>query len=318
MSTADALGRAGSPDPSRGPTETPSGIAPGGYRLPGAARVGAVRLLVGDLDRSLDWYTGVLSFDVLERAERRSARGHEDVDGRWAALGPSAGPVLVELYERPGAHPVSRRGRLGLFHFAVLLPDRAALGRFVRHAEGMREPVGASDHRVSEAVYLHDPDGLGVEVYADRPRDTWRHRGREVEMTTEPLDLPDLLAAAGGEPWAGMPEGTTIGHVHLHVGALDEAERFYHEGLGLDKMVWSYPGALFLAAGGYHHHLGVNTWAAGAAAPSDDDARLLEWELVVPTETDATSALHAVGADPAESGLARDLWGTAVRVRTPA
>lgn len=318
MSTADSRGRAATPDPTSGAAEVDLGLAPGGYRLPGASRVGVVRLLVGDLDRSLDWYTGVLGFEILERSERRVARGHEGVEGRWAALGPSSGPVLVELYERPGAHPVSRRGRLGLFHFALLLPERTALGRFVRHVHGVREPVGASDHRVSEAIYLHDPDGLGVEVYADRPRDTWRHHGREVEMTTEPLDLPDLLAAAGAEPWAGMPEGTTIGHVHLHVGALDEAERFYHEGLGLDKMVWSYPGALFLAAGGYHHHLGVNTWAAGAAAPSHDEARLLEWELVLPTETDAASALDAVGADPAAGGLARDPWGTAVRVRAPA
>jgi catechol 2,3-dioxygenase len=302
-------------DASGGRAQLDPGIAPGGYRLPGATRVGAVRLLVGDLDRSLDWYTRVLGFDVLEQAERRTARGHEGVEGRWAALGPPTDPALVELYERPGARPVARRSRLGLFHFAVLLPERAALGRFVRHVDGAREPVGASDHRVSEALYLYDPDGLGVEVYADRPRDSWRTRGREIEMTTEPLDLPDLVAAAGDEPWGGIPVGTSIGHVHLHVGGLDEAERFYHGGLGLDKMVWSYPGALFLAAGGYHHHLGLNTWAAGATPPSDDDARLLEWELVVPTETDVVSALEAVGADRAAGGLARDPWGTAVRVR---
>lgn len=293
------------------------GIAPGGYRLPGASRVGAVRLLVGDLDRSLDWYTGVLGFRVLEQSDRRTARGHEGVEGRWAGLGPDTGPVLVEVYERPGARRVARRSRLGLFHFAVLLPERAALGRFVRHVDGAREPVGASDHRVSEALYLYDPDGLGVEVYADRPRDAWRAHDREIEMTTEPLDLSDLLAAAGDEPWGGMPAGTTIGHVHLHVGALDDAERFYHGGLGLDKMVWSYPGALFLAAGGYHHHLGINTWAAGAAAPSNDDARLLEWELVVPTAADVARALDAVGGGSVEGGLARDPWGTAVRVRAP-
>lgn len=288
------------------------GIAPDGYRLPGASRVGAVRLVVGDLGRSLDWYTRVLGFDVLGHSDRWTARGHEGVEGRWAALGPANGPVLVELYERPGAHPVARRSRLGLFHFAVLLPERAALGRFVRHVDRAGEPVGASDHRVSEALYLYDPDGLGVEVYVDRPRDAWRARGREIEMATEPLDL---LAAAGDEPWDGMPAGTTIGHVHLHVGGLDEAERFYHGGLGLDKMVWSYPGALFLAAGGYHHHLGINTWAAGAPPPSNDDARLLEWELLVPTDSDAVRVLDAVAADPAKGGLAHDPWGATVRVR---
>jgi catechol 2,3-dioxygenase len=271
-----------------------------------------VRLVVAHLEPSLDWYTRILGFAVLHRAEDREDDAYSG-RRRWAALGPADGPVLVELFERPGARRVDRLRRLGLFHFAVLVPERAALGRFLRHVQALGEPVGASDHRVSEALYLYDPDGLGVEVYADRPRDSWQHRGRELVMTTDPLDVRSLVATAGDGAWSGMPTGTIMGHVHLHVGDLEAAARFYHEKLGLDRMVWSYPGALFLAAGGYHHHLGVNTWAAGAAPPGDDEARLLDWELVVPSEGDARRALAAVGAG--EPGRAVDPWGTAMRVR---
>jgi catechol 2,3-dioxygenase len=130
-----------------------------------------------------------------------------------------------------------------------------------------------ADHLVSEALYLSDPDGLGIEVYADRPRHTWRHHERQLAMASDPLDVPSLIAAAGGAVWDGAPPGTTMGHVHLHVGSLADAEAFYHRALGLDKTVWNYPGALFLAAGGYHHHLGTNTWSPGPG-PSADRAQL--------------------------------------------
>jgi len=286
------------------------GIAPPGYRLPAAARLGPVRLQVADLPRSLAYYERVLGLRVLTRGDRS------------AALGPEGeARVLVELHERRGAAPVPRRGRLGLYHFAILLPERAALGRFVRHLADTGEHAGMSDHLVSEAVYLTDPDGLGIEVYADRPRSAWRHEGRQLVMATEPLDVEDLVRAAGSEKWRGMPAGTVIGHVHLFVGDLEAAAAFYHAGLGLDKVVWSYPGALFLSAGGYHHHLGTNTWAKGAAPAREDDARLLEWEIRVPAVADARAALASlaragVAVDAAEDGgVARDPWGTAVRLR---
>jgi catechol 2,3-dioxygenase len=232
-----------------------------------------------------------------------------------------ASAPIIELHERPGARPVPRRGRLGLYHFAILLPERAALGRFLRHLGEMGERAGMSDHLVSEAVYLSDPDGLGIEVYADRPRDSWRRAGRQLAMATDPLDVENLLRAAGSEPWSGMPAGTVLGHVHLYVDDLDRATAFYHAGLGLDKTVWSYPGALFMSAGGYHHHLGTNTWAAGADPAGAEDARLLEWELVVPGTGDAASAVASLAAAGAEvepsgsGGVARDPWGTAVRIR---
>jgi len=289
--------------------EGPFGVAPPAYRLPAESRVGRVRLQIADLERSLEWYGRVLGFGVLERA-----------DGR-AALGVVAdGVPLVELHERPGVSPAGRRARLGLFHYAILLPDRASLGRFVTHLRAVGEEAGASDHLVSEALYLSDPDGLGIEVYADRPRSDWRHRGRELAMATEPLDLDSLVRAAGDGSWDGMPQGTTIGHVHLHVGDLTHADAFYHDGLGLDRVVWSYPGALFLSAGGYHHHLGVNTWAGAAPPASENDARLLEWEIVVPTTDDVRGALDSLSQAGHEvehagaTGGVRDPWGTALRI----
>jgi catechol 2,3-dioxygenase len=287
-------------------TSTGVGIAPSGYRLPAGIRLGRVKLQVADLERSLAYYERVLGFRVL----RRSA-------GEAALAAHGDGTPLVELREKPGVAPVPRRGRLGLYHFAILLPDRAALGRFVAHLAEVGERAGASDHRVSEALYLQDPDGLGIEVYADRPRATWRVEDRQLVMATEPLDLADVVRAAGGERWAGMPAGTKIGHVHLYVDDLAAAAAFYHQGLGLDQVVWSYPGALFLSAGGYHHHLGVNTWAAGAAPAGGDDARLLEWEIVVPQSGDADGALSSLTAagHAVEDGVVRDPWGTALRVR---
>jgi catechol 2,3-dioxygenase len=215
---------------------------------------------------------------------------------------------------------VPRRGLLGLYHYAILLPDRAALGRFLPHLAGLGEYAGMSDHRVSEAVYLTDPDGLGIEIYADRPRGEWRHRDRQIEMATDPLDVQSVVRAGGGHPWMGLPAGTRIGHVHLYVDDIAEAESFYHDGLGFDKVVWSYPGALFLSAGGYHHHLGTNTWAAGAARATPADARLLEWTIHLPTAAEvaaAAASVHAAGHEVAydEHGWrTTDPWGTPLRV----
>src|SRR5258708_4834472 len=190
----------------------PYGIAPPDYRLPAATTLGRVRLQVADLDRSIAYYETVIG---LRCPERLGAVAH------LAAHGDDK--PLIELHGKAGVRPAPRRGRIGLYHYAILLPNRAALGRLVRHLGNLGEYAGMSDHFVSEAVYLTDPDGLGIEVYADRPRTAWRAEHGELAMTTIPLDVNSLLAEAGDAPWTGAPRGTVIGHVHLYVRDLDEA-----------------------------------------------------------------------------------------------
>ena len=286
-----------------------AGVAPPAYRLPATLRLGHVTLQVSALERSLEYYQRVLGLRVLSRSAHDAVLAAHDDDA-----------PLVRLIERPGAASAAAGARLGLYHFAILLPDRAALGRFVAHLSQVGARAGASDHLVSEALYLRDPDGLGIEVYADRPRESWRARGAEIEMTTEPLDLRSVVAAANGAPWSGMPAGTRMGHVHLHVGDIERASAFYHEALGLDRMVWSYPGALFLAAGGYHHHLGLNTWAgAGARSAGEGDARLVEWRIVLPESqlSRARASMETAGhhvADSDEGWRVDDPWGTTLHV----
>ncbi len=279
------------------------------FRLPDAAHVGGVHLQVSDLLRSVEYYEQVIGL-------RAQTRLDESV-----ALSAAAGErPLVTLHTTPGVTR-GRRGAFGLYHFAILLADRAALGRFAAHLASLGVEVGMADHLVSEALYLWDPDGLGIEVYADRPRHTWLRQGQELAMTTDPLDIDSVIAAGLGESWTGTPRGTTMGHVHLHVGNLDQAEAFYHRALGLDKTVWSYPGALFMSAGGYHHHLGTNTWSPGPA-PLSDQAQLLEWELLVPSArdvVDVAESIRAAGYVSERTGdtlTAADPWGMRVRIGT--
>jgi catechol 2,3-dioxygenase len=270
------------------------GIVPTEFRIPRQARLGAVRLVVSDIERSRAYYRGILGFRVLWDSGSACALGAAD-----------GGEPMIELVEEPGASPARRRGRLGLYHFAILLPDRADLGSLLTHLSAVGELVGGADHAVSEAIYLQDPDGFGVEVYADRPRREWRKRGAELIMESRTLDRAGLVAAAGEARWHGVPAGASIGHLHLHVGELEEAVEFYHLGLGFDLTSWSYPGALFFAADGYHHHLGVNTWAGAEALPaSHGEARLLQWELVLPTPDDVAET--AVNLQ--RSGQPVDVW----------
>lgn len=304
VTTRDIFGESSGAVPA---TEGSYGEPPSGFRLPKETRLGRVSLQVANLARSIEFYEEVLGFRTV---------GGEGSSAVLAAQGDNT--PIIELHEHPGAKSTPARSRLGLFHFAILLPDRRSLGRFVKHLGAIGARAGSSDHLVSEALYLQDPDNLGIEVYADRPRSTWMRVGRELMMATDPLDINSLVAAADA-PWTGMPAGTTIGHVHLHVGDIGQASAFYSDTLGFDRMVWSYPGALFLSAGGYHHHLGTNTWAARAPSPAPDEAQLLEWTVRIPDDTIRTAlaenlarAGHAAQVD--ETGLViQDPWGTQSR-----
>jgi catechol 2,3-dioxygenase len=237
--------------------------------LPPETRMGPVELTVSDLERSLEYYRSSIGLSVLDQADGRASLGAD-------------GTQLLTLYELPGARPALRN--TGLFHFALLLPERRALAQWLAHAMRERVPMsGASDHFVSEALYLRDPDEHGIEIYADRPREVWE--GQVARMTTEPLRILDLLGELDDpdrEPFDGLPGGTTMGHVHLQVAELDDTLRFYRDVLGFDLMA-AMPSAAFLAAGGYHHHLGANTWnSAGAPPPPEDAAALRRATIVLP------------------------------------
>jgi len=229
--------------------------------LPADAHIGSVSLTVTDLDRSVSFYRDVLGFQEVSR------------EGPTSLLSANSDRVLVELHERRDAVPRPRRST-GLFHFAILVPSRAALGRSLRRLADRQWPLsGAADHLVSEALYLNDPDGLGIEIYRDRPRETWRTANGELAMATDPLDVQSVTDEPGAEtPWQGLESGTAIGHVHLHVSRLEEGEAFYCGQIGFEPIVRRYPGALFVSAGGYHHHLGMNTWIGVGAPPPPENA----------------------------------------------
>ena len=244
------------------------------FRLPDGTQIGYAHLRVGNLTHALAFYRDVLGFREVER------------DGATVSLSATgAHPVHLMLTEQPGARPKPQR-MAGLFHVAIRLPDRAALARIVQRLLARRWPLqGAADHGVSEALYLADPDGNGLELYADRPREQWPWSGDgQVAMVTDRLDMGDLLTlAVDSTSWDGIDPGADIGHVHLQVSDLARTESFYAGLLGLDVMQRDYPGALFMAAGGYHHHIGTNTWAGQGASPAPPDAAgLIAFSLRLP------------------------------------
>jgi catechol 2,3-dioxygenase len=268
-------------------------------------RIGRVALTVRDLDRVGAFYQEALGLQPIAG------------DADTLQLG-AGGAVLLELRRDPDAPRASTR-EAGLFHTAFLLPSRADLGRWLTHAARNRLPIqGASDHLVSEAVYLADPEGNGVEIYADRPRAEWRWADGAIVMATEALDVQGVMASGGGEPWRGAPAGATVGHVHLQVGAIPAADAFYGTLLGFDLMC-RYPGASFLGSGGYHHHFGANIWnSRGARMRPERATGLAEVEIVAADAAIvAAIAARAEGAAlPAAPGrlALRDPWGTRIAI----
>ncbi|GGB28241.1 MULTISPECIES: VOC family protein [Paracoccaceae] len=271
-------------------------------------RIGAVRLKVRDLDAVSAFYQRVLGLVPVATDGDRITFGTGDVP-------------LLELQGDPDLSPLDPR-QAGLFHTAFLMPTRSDLARWVGHAAEARVPLqGASDHLVSEALYLVDPEGNGIEVYADRPVSAWHGDDGEIRMSTDPLDLQDLLQSAEGTEWSGFPEDGSIGHVHLQVGDTGEADRFYRDVLGLDISA-SYPGASFYGSGGYHHQLAGNIWNSRRAGKRPEGmAGLDSVEIIVQNAGDITGiAARAESADIASTRTAdgltlNDPWGTGITLR---
>jgi catechol 2,3-dioxygenase len=265
--------------------------------------IGAVSLRVRDLAGLTAFYLDAIGLNLISQQPGRAVLG---IDGE----------PLVRL--EAGARPP--RSKAGLFHIAILLPSRHDLANWLAHAAqtGVRLE-GASDHLVSEAIYLSDPEGNGIEVYRDRSRPEWPRRDGAIAMATERLDLNVLLAEANGAAYAGMPSGTRMGHIHLRVGDTAEAEAFYRDKLGFDLMA-HYPGASFLASGGYHHHIGANVWQSrGAGLRGDDEAGLASFELVA-TDDEAFAAMRermvaAGGRDDGETAGIADPWNNRLVLR---
>jgi catechol 2,3-dioxygenase len=277
--------------------------------------VGTVSLTVKDLERSRAFYDRAIGLRASE------------LDDGTLELGVAGEPALIELRSDSSARRLNRRAP-GLYHLAILMPTRLDLAFALARLAQTRWPLdGASDHLVSEAVYLSDPDGNGIEIYRDRPRADWPRSGDELRMSTLPLDLDDVLAElrSATELQATAPPNTSIGHVHLQVSDLAEAEAFYHGVLGFDVMVRGYPGALFVSAGGYHHHIGLNTWhSAGAAPAPSGSVGLRSFAIDLPDERELAAVLKRVEAasipsSPAPGGvLVRDPFGSGVVLRTRA
>src|SRR5580704_6189253 len=249
--------------------------------------VGTVRLTVTDLDRSRAFYERAVGLQPTE------------LDDGTLALGAAGERPLIELRGDSAARGLNRRAP-GLYHLAVLVPTRLDLAFALARIAEARYPLdGASDHLVSEALYLSDPDGNGIEIYRDRPRAEWREVDGQLQMATLPLDLrhvaSEIGAAGSAQSQAHAPAGTRIGHVHLQVSELERTEAFYAGVLGFEVMVRGYPGALFVSAGGYHHHIGLNTWhSAGSPPPAAGAVGLRSFVIELPSQAELDQVLGRV------------------------
>jgi catechol 2,3-dioxygenase len=290
----------------RDPEELEAAAQPDG-EIAAETAVGAVELTVADLARSLEYYASAIGLATLEAGARRASLG---VEGR----------ELLVLVEEPGAPPAARH--TGLYHFALLLPERVDLARWLAHSARERHPlVGLSDHFVSEAIYLSDPDRHGIEIYWDRARETWEGQVG-ARMTTLPLDVRSLLGELDDpetEPFDGLPAGTVMGHVHLKVADVEETIGFYRGVLGFGLMAQLGPQAAFFSAGGYHHHVGANVWESAGAAPAPPGtAALRHATFVLPTAADRHRVLERLDAgghaveDVAGEPAVRDPAGNAL------
>jgi catechol 2,3-dioxygenase len=281
------------------------------FHQPPVTFVSQVNIKVQSLERSLAFYQEVIGFKVYEKTDKSAKL---TADGKT---------VLLSL-EQP-SDVVPKRGRTtGLYHFALLLPDRVDLAKILKHFLQTGYPLqGASDHLVSEALYLADPDGNGIEIYTDRPASKWEWNDQHVVMATEALDAENLLAEGMEQNWNGLPAGTVMGHIHLHVAELVKTEEFYTKGLGFEVVSRYGPQALFISSGKYHHHIGLNTWnGVGAPTPPANSVGLDSFSLVLPDETslkETVARLKEIGAEVSEENgmsITVDPSGNRIKLET--
>jgi catechol 2,3-dioxygenase len=280
--------------------------------LPAGTDIGTVTMRVSDADRALRWYGDMMGMEVVDRTPERLSFG-------------AGGKACLFLEVRPDATPRIEE-TTGLHHTAILVPDRASLGGVLARIAKTGVRLGASDHLVSEALYIWDPDNNGLEIYRDRPRSKWQWQNGRVAMATEPLDRRSVAeeGISAGAHLEPMPAGTKIGHVHLQVGNLEEAHRFYTGVLGFEQTA-GRGGAMFVSAGGYHHHLGLNVWhSLGAPEPAPNACGLVEFEIIVPDRASLDAArarLEAAGyaTQPSADGFRfRDPWNILAHLRVAA
>jgi len=273
------------------------------YALPAATHIAYAHLRVADLERALAFYHDLLGLRVITVSDSSAALSATGVL-----------PPLIVLEAHPGARPRPPR-TTGLYHVAIRLPDRAALARTLRRLLERRWPLhGAADHGVSEALYLADPAGNGIEIYRDTPADTWRRRDGSLEMGTGILDLESLLDDARDAPWTGFPAGSQIGHVHLKVSAIEPTLHFYHDVLGFDVTQRYGSDAVFLSAGGYHHHIGANTWESAGSVPAPAGSLgLRSYAIALPD----TASLAEVARRLEQDGVTYEQHGERITVSDP-
>jgi catechol 2,3-dioxygenase len=263
-----------------------------GFHTKPTTFAGHVKIKVEQLERSLPFYKEILGFDILEQT---ASTAKLTTDGKTS---------ILSLEQPKNVTP--KQGRTtGLYHFAILLPDQSDLANIVVHLVNKGIRFGSSDHLVSEALYLHDPDGNEIEIYIDRDPSEWNWNGDEVAMAVDPLNFENLLTLATPDnTWRKMPAETVMGHIHLHVSELNKTEEFYVKGLGMDVVNRFGVQALFLSYGKYHHHVGVNTWnGVGAPAPSDNSVGLESFTLIFDNEEtrkQAVTNLKQIGAEVVE------------------
>jgi catechol 2,3-dioxygenase len=278
-------------------------------RLPANAHIGRVRLRVANLERGLAFYRDVLGLRIEREWKAAVALAPQLSGGGDASSGRERELIILE--ERPGiARRPMRPRTTGLYHVALLVPSRRELGRTLVGLRHAGYPLrGMSDHAVSESLYLDDPDGNGLEIYADRPRERWPVQGGVVLMTVDPMDVEGVIAAGRESPdsWSGLPPETVVGHVHFTVSNMERAVSFYRDVIGFDVGM-QVPTLTAVSAGGYHHHVNLNTWA-GEGAPSDSDrvAGLVSWELRVPGDQSRRALIDRLAAAGALTDPATDV-----------